>query len=234
MSFVSLDSIERALDRAEEAVASGRGLTGTGFWRAVGELRRSRDAARRYAKRAADIDRMAFENAVRLRVPVAIGNLVLTAGLVAGLAAAGLSRTLEAPWREVMLIGGFGAVLVCSHSITHYLVGRLVGIGFTHYFIGGPPPPRPGAKTDYATYLLVSPHGRALMHASGAIVTKLLPFGFIPVAFWAGTETWTVFLLLGIGFLQIVTDVLLSTKTSDWMKVSRDLRISNETWEGKT
>ena len=32
-------------------------------------------------------------------------------------------------------------------------VGRLVGIRFTDYFIGGPPPPRPGLKTDYATYL---------------------------------------------------------------------------------
>ena len=44
----------------------------------------------------------------------------------------------------------------------------MVGIRWTDYFLGGPPPPRPGLKSDYGTYLRADPDSRAWMHASGA------------------------------------------------------------------
>jgi hypothetical protein len=115
--------------------------------------------------------------------------------------------------------------LIGTHSLAHYVVGRMAGIRFTHVFLGGPPPPRPGVKTDYATYLRATPRARAIMHASGAVVTKLLPFALLPVSVWLYEGwPWLTWVLIAIGIFQIVTDVVLSTKVSDWKKVRREMR----------
>ena len=76
-----------------------------------------------------------------------------------------------------------GAIWAISvHAPTHWLVGTIVGIRWTDYFLGGSLPPRPGLKSDYGSYLRADPDSRAWMHASGAIATKLAPFA----ASWPG------------------------------------------------
>ena len=64
------------------------------------------------------------------------------------------------------------------------------------------------------------------MHASGAIATKLAPF--VALAFWpaSGAPWWSGAGLLALGVLQIVTDVTLSTKSSDWKKVAREKAVA--------
>ena len=112
------------------------------------------------------------------------------------------------------------------HCLAHWVVGRIVGIRFTWYFVGGPFPPRPGLKTDYATYLRTSPSARAWMHASGAIATKVAPF--LALAFWPASDApwWSAVALLALGVLQIVTDILFSVRSSDWKKVKRERSIA--------
>jgi hypothetical protein len=62
------------------------------------------------------------------------------------------------------------------------------------------------------------------MHASGAIVTKAIPFLLIPVALvMPAIPTWVPLILLGLGMIQIVTDVVWSTKSSDWAKFRREM-----------
>jgi hypothetical protein len=244
------DHIEAALARAEDAVANGRSLRGTGFWRAVEDVKRNPALIERHAERIATIDRRAFENGVKLRMPAWVGLAGLTVMSVFGSWAIVLARracvfcdlsparpllksTIAASpdyyrWRgfvPIAFLVGFGALLIGTHCLAHWIVGRAVGIRFTHVFLGGPPPPRPGLKTDYATYLRASPRARALMHASGAVLTKIVPFALLPVslslyAFWP----WLMWILLFIGVVQIVTDIVLSTKVSDWKKVLRELR----------
>lgn len=241
------EEIEEALARAEQAVTNGRSLRGTGFWRAVDGVKRDRSLVERYADRIATIDRRAFENGVKLRLPISIGLL----GLVVMSALGGwslnlssraaptdqyLSYFVQAPhvdayrWPVFIPIAfliGFGAVLIGTHCLAHWIVGRLVGIRFTHIFLGGPPPPRPGLKTDYATYLRASPRERAAMHASGAVVTKIVPFALLPLSLqlYDGWP-WLTWLMLFVGVVQIVTDIVLSTKVSDWKKVLRELRLA--------
>lgn len=218
-------AIERILDRAEASVAAGESLEGTGFWKAVGAARRDPALADRYADRIASIDRKAFENGVRLRVSAGVGTAVLTAASGAGVAALILAGGVDSRLvRTGLFLGALGALEVGTHSLAHWVVGRSMGMRFTYYFLGGPPPPRPGAKLDYATYLRVPPTQRALMHASGAVVTKIVPFALIPVARSLDLPAWVVYLLLVLGAGQIVTDVLLSTKSSDWKKVKRELK----------
>lgn len=215
--------VTRAFDRAEASIAGGGTLKGTGFWAAVDHLRKDPAAASRLGERAALIDRRAFESGVRLKLPAWFGILGLSAATIFGVTAIALSGGLSGWVRDIVFLAGFGALEIGTHTLAHWVVGRFMGIRFTHVFIGGPPPPRPGAKIDYATYLKVSPVPRAVMHASGAVVTKLIPFALIPAALGADVSSWVVWLLLAVGVGQIATDVFLSTKTSDWKRVKREL-----------
>lgn len=217
-------AVEVALARAEEAVAQGASLKGTGFWKAVGQVKRDRDLVARYADRIAMIDRRAFERGVKLRVPLTVGLSGLLLVTMLGIAAIIISRGgIPSGLAALFFLGGLAALIVGSHSLAHVVVGRIAGIRFTHAFLGGPPPPRPGVKTDYATYLRASPMSRAVMHASGAVLTKLIPFALIPFIPDIRQRTWIFWALIAIGIVQILTDVFLSTKVSDWKKVRREL-----------
>ena len=214
-----LEEIERALDRGETD------LRRLGFWRALGPVKRDPVLADLVADRAGRIDRRAFEARVHPLAPVWVGNLVLIAGVVAGVGAVVVAVRADGPTTAgVALIAAAGIWSFSVHGLAHWVVGRIVGIRFLAYFLGGPPPPRPGLKSDYATYLRASPSGRAWMHASGAIATKVAPF--VALALYPLTEApaWAAWSVLALGILQIVTDVLLSTKSSDWKKFNRERR----------
>ena len=83
-------------------------------------------------------------------------------------------------------------------------------------------------KSDYGTYLRADPDSRAWMHASGALATKLAPF--LALAWWpaSGAPWWAAAVLAALGVLQIVTDVALSTKSSDWKKFRREKAIARQ------
>lgn len=222
------EEIGERLARIEEALDSGESdLRALGFWRLLARIKRDPALVDAFADLAGRIDRKAFEAAVRPRFPVWFGNAALAAGIVAGAAAIAVATSAS---NEILagaaLLAAGGILSVAVHSPAHWLAGRAAGIGFTHYFFGGPPPPRPGLKTDYATYLRASPAARAWMHASGAIATKLAPF--IALAFYPATSApaWAAWALAALGVIQILTDVAFSTKTSDWKKVRRELRVA--------
>jgi hypothetical protein len=98
---------------------------------------------------------------------------------------------------------------------------------FTHWFIGEITLPQPGVKVDYATYLVVPARRRAWMHASGAITSKLIPFLLLPAAVISGQPTWVVWSVAAFGLISIVTDVLWSTKVSDWKKFRREMDLAS-------
>jgi hypothetical protein len=224
------DEVGRELDRIGAAVDAGdRDLTALGFWRLVARLKRDPPAADRWADRIGRIDAAAFERGVRIRVPVAVGNLVLLLLTLLGAAFAVVARVASSEVLAGIALVAAGATWsVSTHDLAHWLVGRAVGIRFTACFLGGPFPPRPGLKTDYASYLRADASGRAAMHASGAIATKLAPF--VAIAFWPGTEApwWSAAALLLLGVGQIATDVRYSVRSSDWKRVRRERAIARE------
>jgi hypothetical protein len=219
------------LDRIEEAVDAGdTDLRELGFWRVVALIKRDDEAIERHADQAGRIDAKAFETAVRLRIPVWVGNAILLVVLGVGITAMTLASTgswvAQDPfWVGLLLVVAGGAWAVAFHSPVHWLVGRVVGIRFSSYFLRSATAP-PGLKTDYATYLRTSPTARAWMHASGAIGTKLAPFAALAFAPAAGAPGWATVVLAALGVLMIVTDLLFSTKASDWKKVRRELRVA--------
>ena len=221
------------LDRIEAAVDAGdTDLRRLGFWRVVALIKRDDELIERYAEQVGRIDAKAFRAGVRFRVPVWVGIALMLIAVVLGIVAVVLAVRAGAKSEPDEVTSGVGLVIAGAawaaglHSLAHYLVGRSVGIRFTDLFIAIPPPPLPGLKTDYATYLRASPVARAWMHASGALATKLAPFIALAFAPAARAPGWAVGVLLGLGIFQIVTDVLFSTKASDWKKVRRELAVA--------
>ena len=222
------------LDRVEEAVAAGdTDLKDLGFWRLVAEIKRDDALIDRHADQVGRIDMRAFLARIRFLVPVWLGNAILVVvvaigGIAVWVAVETGSRSPDADptVAGLALLVAAGAWAIGFHSPTHWLVGRFVGIRFTDYFLSGKPIPYPGLKTDYKTYLHADPIQRAWMHASGAVATKLAPFLALAFAPAAGAPGWAVAALLALGAFQIVTDIVFSTKRSDWKKVKRELAVA--------
>jgi hypothetical protein len=213
--------------RIEAAVDVGQSdLQALGFWRLLARVKADPVLAHHWAEQAGRIDRKAFDERTRLRVPVWFGNAVLVVGTLAG--AAGVAFALMTDSEEIAGLALIFAALDWSttfHAPAHWLVGRAMGIRFLAYFVRGLPP-FPGLKIDYATYLRVAPEARAWMHASGAVASKIGPF--LALAFWpaSGAPGWAAWAILGYGVLIIGTDVFISTRKSDWKRFRREMRIA--------
>ena len=221
-------AVANALAACEQELQAGRtpDLRALGFWRAVAAVKRHPELVDRYATRIATIDRAAFRRRVRLAFPVTLGVILLDLGLFGGLLLLAIATVVDHPWREIIVLVAAGAIDVTTHGLAHLAVGTFVGIDFTHWFVDLPKRPQPGFKIDYASYLRASPRQRAWMHAAGAIATKLTPFLVIPYALAIGTDMWAVLALVGLGVVQILTDVLYSVRASDWKKFRREMRLA--------
>jgi hypothetical protein len=153
--------------------------------------------------------------------------------VLVALAIARWTATPEPVISGLLVVAAAGGLSASVHGLAHFVVGRIVGIRFHSYFIGGPLKVTPGLKTDYETYLKTSPGSRATMHAAGALATKAAPFAvfvgaYVPHA-RAGYDllpAWSLWAVLAMGALEILTDVVWSRKSSDWKKVGRELRVA--------
>ena len=215
-------SIERVLAECERQPDPD--LARLGFWKAVAAVKRDRALVDRHADRIARIDRAAFERSVPLRFPIAVGLAVDLLGVVIAIGLLALSASLTSRGRDLVFLVAFGGLLVATHTLAHWAVGSLAGIRFTHWFAVPPKRPQPGFQIDYASYLRAPARARAWMHASGAIVTKILPFALVPLAVGIGVDALAVWALLVIGVLQIATDAIWSVRASDWKKFRREMR----------
>jgi hypothetical protein len=220
--------IEGALAAAERAVSDGRGLAGTGFWAAVSMVKGEPELVDRYADRIAAIDRSVFEKWAFLALGIVAGTVLMLVATAGGLALIALAYAAEGIWAVLSFYAGLGVLLGTTHGLAHLLVGRLSGMRFTHWFIGAVTRPQPGVKMDYSTYLRADARQRAWMHASGALVTKALPFALIGAAVAADLPTWAVWALPALGAVMIISDITWSTKKSDWMKFKREMRFAQE------
>lgn len=232
------EDYQDAFARIEQEVDAGNtDLRALGFWRLVQQVKLEPRLAAHWADQVARIDRKAFEKRVRPRLPVWLGNAILLAGTAVWVALIAISLSLGRDRPESVLAGllalaAAGGLSATLHDLAHWAVGLLAGIRFLAYFVGGPLKVTPGIKIDYRTYLRASPGARAWMHAAGALVSKVAPFAVFGAVYLphraAGYDilpAWSLWAILGLGVLQLITDVLFSTKKSDWKKVRREVRV---------
>lgn len=222
------DEVENILSACEARLRAGQPLTGSGFWQAVATVKRNPPLVEQYADRIAAIDRAAFERWAWLTFPMLMGDVMLWLGTLAGLGLVAGSYYAHEPWNGILLLLGTGVLVTTVHGLAHLIVGRVVGMRFTHWFIGKPTQPQPGVKVDYATYLRTPPRTRAWMHASGALATKVMPFLLLGAAWGAGVPAWTWIAMILLGVVQVISDLTLSVKKSDWKKFTREMGIARE------
>jgi hypothetical protein len=216
--------IDSVLNAVEVRIAFGNvpDLNGTGYWPAVQAIKRDPVLTEQFADRIGAIDDATFNAWARLVLPLWAGTALAVIGSLIGLVLIGASEFVPS-WNGIVFLLGTGVLIGTTHGLGHIVVGTIGGIQFTAWFIGRGRP-QPGVKTDYATYLYATPRSRAWMHAAGAIVTKAIPFVLIPVSvLMPAIPTWVPLTLLGLGIIQIVTDVAWSTKSSDWAKFRREM-----------
>jgi hypothetical protein len=226
--IVTSPAIEESLSRAESALESGDGLSGTGFWQAVATVKDQPELVDRYAGRIAAIDERAHRDWALLIIPIGLGTVLAFLATVIGLALVGWAYALDGVAAVVVFLLGFGVLIAATHGLGHLIVGRIGGIKFSYWFVGEVKQPQPGVKVDYASYLRAKPSNRAWMHASGAIVTKLVPFLLIGAAIAADLPAWIAWALAVFGVASIVTDVVWSTKASDWKRFRREMSLAQD------
>ena len=221
MTPYEVDSILNAIE-LQIALGSVPDLKGTGYWPAVNALKRDPDLVDQFADRIGAIDSATFNAWARLVLPMWAGTALGVIGALVGVALIASSEFIPY-WNGIVFLIGTGVLIGTTHGLGHIVVGSFYGITFSGWFIGRGRP-QPGVKTNYATYLRAAPTSRAWMHASGAIVTKAIPFLLIPVALlMPAVPTWVPIVLLGLGIIQVATDIAWSTKSSDWAKFRREM-----------
>jgi hypothetical protein len=241
MGTQGIEDYQEAFARIERSVDSGdTDLGRLGFWRLVDQVKLDPRLSSHWADVIGRIDRKAFEARVRPRFPVWLGNTLLVAATVVlaalvpvGLALAEGFDEPEPVWGAILILVAAAGLTGAVHCPAHWLAGRLGRMRFTNYYLDGPLRIQPGLKVDYASYLRATAGARAVMHAAGALATKAVPFAvFAPVYLrhasldYALLPSWSLWALLALGVVQIITDVVWSTRFSDWKKVRRELRIA--------
>lgn len=215
--------IVAALDAAEVAVSGGDSLDGTGFWKAVAAIKSSPELAPRFADRVAAIDNDAFRAWALLVLPFGVGTVLALAVTAIGIAAVVLGFVLDEPADWIAFLIGSGILIVATHSLGHLVAGRLMGIRFNHWFVGTVRRPQPGLKVDYSSYLRTPARRRAWMHAAGALLTKVVAIGLVVIALTAGLPAWVVWSLAAVAAGAILTDIVWSTRSSDWKRFRREM-----------
>ena len=220
--------IDRTLAACEAALSRpGKiDLAALGFWRAVSAVKRRPDLVTTYGARIARVDREAFVRATPLAFPATIGIWLEAIGTLVLLAALAVAPRLPVLGSEFVYIAGTAGLVASLHGLAHLIVGSAMGMRFTHFYSKPPFSPQPGFKLDYATYLRVPARSRAWMHASGAIVSKFVPFVVAAYAYLNNTPTWCLLVILAIGVGQFITDLTLSTRFSDWKRFRREMRFA--------
>lgn len=227
VDLVETERVDQALAAAEKALEEGRDLAGTGFWKAVDTVKGNPELIERHADRIAAIDAAAFRRWALLRVPLWLGTTLMVLATAGALVLIGFAYPLEGLAAVVVFYLGLGVLLVTTHGLAHLVVGSLLGIRFSAWFMGPLSfPPTGGVKIDYGSYLRTPPMHRAWMHAAGAIATKVVPFALIGGAVFAGLPAWAVLVLVGIGLVSVATDIVWSTKKSDWKRFRREARFA--------
>jgi hypothetical protein len=156
-------------------------------------------------------------------MPVAVGTTFALLATAGGLWLIGLSYGASPLTQAILLLVGTGIMMVSTHGLAHLAVGRWQGMRFSHWFVGTIGRPQPGVKVDYASYLRVPPVRRAWMHAAGAMTTKFIPLIGLGAGWAMGAAAWAMVLLAVVTVGQIFTDLIWSTKNSDWMKFRREM-----------
>lgn len=175
---------------------------------------------------------------VPLTYPLHLFNLLQIIGLILASAVLIAAASLTPPLSYLLALVSWVLYWFASHCLAHYIVGTLLGIRFSHYFIGlsnlyrlniGLPQQLKlmlftlGIKTEGGSFYTASPRAKAAMYAAGAVASIAVPFTTPFYLIYKGVfNEGLLFLLLSL--LNTSFSLYFSFKAGDLWKAKRALK----------
>jgi hypothetical protein len=136
------------------------------------------------------------------------------------------------PLRFLVYLIFWVCLVFFPHCLAHFVVGRLVGVRFTHYVLGKSSITKLRLpvissvssmipltlKIDGGSLRSVSPGARAVMFASGAVVSMILPFLAVVVSIGRLPVMWSAGLFL-ISVANVCLDLYYSPRAGDLSRI---------------
>jgi hypothetical protein len=174
------------------------------------------------------------------RLSIVAGNLLQIAGIVAAWAALALARSRSQPAivAVFMMIAAWLLLYFFCHGIAHWAVGRLVGIRFAFYTVGGTGNPSGypagmrwvfehlpffGVQTDNVSMQKASPMAKAIMWSAGVTSSAVVPTLSTVCAWRAGIPGSKVFLTFAVFWAIGTVSSNWRSQTGDYAKAKRAL-----------
>jgi hypothetical protein len=167
------------------------------------------------------------------------GNCLQAGGILVAVLALRISQTPGSIATSVLaMLMAWVLLYFSSHAIAHWLVGRVLGIRFLFYTIGGTSNPDAwpvglrwifehlpffGVQTDKLSMQNASPHARALMWSSGVTSSAIIPALSTLVA-WRSRVPYSGWFCLFAVFWSLGTLASnWTSRTGDYSKARRAL-----------
>lgn len=166
----------------------------------------------------------------KMRIPTMVGNLAEVAGILFGTYLILIAPEVTAvPLKFLLYLIAWFCLLFFPHGLTHYVVGRLVGVRFRYYSFRKSSAYKLkipslsmiasrlvvlSLKVDQGSLQSVSDAGRIAMFSSGAVASMILPFSAAFASFRDLPIGLSAFLLL-ISAANLVFDAYYSPKAGD-------------------
>jgi hypothetical protein len=167
------------------------------------------------------------------------GNILQIAGIAAACLALVAARSVHSkPAAIVAMIAAWVLLYFFCHGITHWTVGRLLGIRFAFYTIGGTGNPQGypaglrwvfehlpffGVQTEKASMQAARPMAKAIMWSAGVTSSAVVPTLGALCAWRAGVPGSKPFLILAVIWAMGALSSNWRSRTGDYAKARRAL-----------
>jgi hypothetical protein len=176
------------------------------------------------------------------RLSIIAGNIVQIAGIVAAGAALDLARSTNSkPAAIIAMIAAWTLLYFFCHGIAHWGVGRILGIRFAFYTVGGTGNPEGypagmrwlfehlpffGVQTEKASMQKASPMAKAIMWSAGVTSSAVVPTLGAFCAWRASVPGSKLFLIFGAFWASGTLASNWRSRTGDYSKARRALGTS--------
>jgi len=175
------------------------------------------------------------------RLSIVAGNTLQLAGIAAACITLALSRSTPskpAAFAAGMMIAAWLLLYFCCHGIAHCAVGRLVGIRFAFYTVGGTGNPEGypagmrwvfehlpffGVQTEKASMQQATPRAKAIMWSAGVTSSAVVPTLGAVCAWSAGVPGSKLFLIFAAFWAIGTLASNWRSRTGDYSKARRAL-----------
>ncbi len=165
------------------------------------------------------------------RLSIMVGNAMQISGIVAACLALAAGRSARSTTGAVVaMVAGWVLLYFCCHAIAHWVVGRILGIRFAFYTVGGTGNPGGwpaglrwlfehlpflGVQTEKNSMQKASPVTRAIMWSAGVTSSTVVPTAG---ALWA----WRLGVPWGKLFFLVALFWAVGTLASNWTSRAGD------------